>query len=227
MNKLKLFVVLAVLAPSRVEAFFGTELGPLLQLVAGQLTEIERLTETLGAARDQARMLRELNQGVDRAVTQIRNMQTIMERTQGLDPSSVRSLSDLNDLLARANQTKQALEGLMQAKVALADQAIASSALQSDTTYRMGQEMTVAGSQLAVESQSASPGRSSQITAAANSAQMLATGVELQTLAQIVQLQAMTLEFQKSQVEQDLYNSRLRRAAYERQLTQVHKGGVR
>jgi len=211
--------VSVLLLPYSALAFLGTELGPLLQLVSGQITEIEKLSESINATRDQTKTLRELNDGIDQAVTQIRNLQAIIERTQGLDPRSVNSLSDLNDLLDRANQTKQTIDDMMQSKVELADQAIAGSALQSDTAYRMGQEMVVTGSQLSAESQSASPGRANQIAASAGSAQMLATGVELQTLAQLVQLQAMTLDFQKGQVAREIQNDKIRRAAYERQLT--------
>lgn len=218
MRRLALISSVLLFVPFRAQAFLGTELGPLLQLVAGQITEIEKLSESVTVVRDQARTLRELNEGVERAVTQIRNIQTILERAQGVDPSAVKSLSDLNDLLIRAKQTQEAIDDMMRTKVELADQAIASSALQGDTAYRMGQEMVVTGSQLSAESQAASPGRATQIAATANSAQMLASGVELQTLAQLVQLQAMTLEFQKGQVERELQSSRIRRAAYERQL---------
>lgn len=219
MRSVALISVSVFLLPYSALAFLGTELGPLLQLVSGQITEIEKLSESINATRDQTKTLRELNDGIEQAVMQIRNIQAIIERTQGVDPRAVRSLSDLNDLLDRAHQTKQAIDDLMQAKVDLADQAIAGSALQGDTAYRMGQEMVVTGSQLSAESQTASPGRASQIAASANSAQMLATGVELQTLAQLVQLQAMTLDFQKGQVAREIQTEKVRRAAYERQLT--------
>ncbi len=212
-----------IVIPFQAQAFLGTELGPLLQLVSGQITEIEKLSETVNAAQDQTRILRELNDGIDRSMTQLRNIQTIVERVQGVDPSAVRSLSDLNELLVRAHQTKESIEDMMETKVTLADQAIASGALQGDTAYRMGQEMVVTGSQLSAESQTASPGRATQIAACANSAQMLATGVELQTMAQLVQLQAMTLEFHKSQVQLDIQTSRIRRAAYEQQLSAPSK----
>ena len=205
--------------PQNVHAFLGTDLGPLLQLVSGQITEIERLTESVGVAKDQVKTLRDLNSGIDRTVSQIYSIQSIIERAQGVDPFAVRSLSDINDLLSRARYTKEQIEDLMATKVLLADQAITSSALQGDTAYKMGQEMVVTGSQLSAESKTASPGRASQISAASNSAQMLATGVQLQTMSQMVQLQAMSLEFQKSQVEREIQDSRMRRGLYEKQLS--------
>ncbi|MEK6578733.1 MAG: hypothetical protein AABZ55_05855 [Bdellovibrionota bacterium] len=211
---------LVILPPGNAFSFFGTELGPLLQLVSGQITEIEKLSETVGLARDQMTAIKKLNEGIDRALFQIQNIKSIIERAQGLDPSSIRSLSDINDLLSRAKQTKEQVLDMLLAKVSLANVAIATSALQSDTAYKMGQEMVVTGSQLSNESQVASPGRATQITAAADSAQMLASGVELQTLAQMVQLQAMTLEFQKSQIEQDARSAKLRDAVFEGQLSQ-------
>jgi hypothetical protein len=213
-----LVVVTFIFVSQRCLAFFGSEMLPLVQLVSGQITEIERLTENIGVAKDQMTTLKELNQGVDRAVSQIYNLQSIIERAQGLDPTATRSLSDLNDLLSRAQQSKEQLEGLLSVKVQLADEAITSSAMQGDTAYKMGQEMVATGTRFSEESKTASPGRASQITAASNSAQMLATGVQLQTMSQMVQLQAMSLEFQKSQVERDLQESKMRRKLYEKQL---------
>lgn len=212
--------LLILLLTCPAEAFFFAEIAPLLQLVTGQVTEIEKLTETIGISREQTQILRELNEGVDKAVTQIQNLQSLIERAQGLDPTAVKSLSDLNDLLRRANNVKETIDEMTEARLGLAEQAISSSALQGDTAYKMGQEMVVAGSQLAVESQTASPGRANQITAAADSAQMLAQGVELQTLAQMVQLQALTLEFQRNEVARDLESSRQRKSLFEYELSQ-------
>ena len=222
-----LALILFALATSPYPAgasIFGEETVPLIKLVAGQITEIERLSETLELARDQVQLLRDLNDGIDQTVSQIQSIEEIISRTRGLDPSAVRSLSDLNDLLERANQTKRELDELAMAKIAVADQAITASALQSDTSYKMGQEMVGVGSQLAVESRTASPGRAQQISAASGSAQMLAQGVELQTLAQMVQLQALTLEFQKSQVQHDLQNEKARQAVFETALTPTRNG---
>jgi hypothetical protein len=210
-------VALLLLLTTPAGAFIG-EIGPLLQLVSGQVTEIQRLTEQVGIAKDQQQTLLKLNEGINQAVSQIRSMETLIERAQGLDPRSVRSLADLNDLLYRANQVRLQINELLRLRISFANQAIESSALQTDTAYRMGQEMMLVGSSLARESESASPGRAAQITAASNSAQMLAQGVELQTLAQLVQLQALNLEFQKTQIERDLENDRMRKQLYERQL---------
>jgi hypothetical protein len=199
-------------------SIFGEEMVPLMQLVAGQVQELKALTDQIGIARDQQETLIQLNQGINNAVGQIQSIQALMERARGLDPTSVRSLSDLNDLLVRANQVKLQVNELLRLKVSLANEAIGASALQSDTAYRMGQEMTLVGSSLAKESEQASPGRAAQITAASNSAQMLATGVELQTLAQLLQIQAMNLDLQKAQIERDLQNEQARREMYEKQL---------
>jgi hypothetical protein len=207
-----------VLIPKPAHAFFGTELAPLFQLVSGQVSEITKLTEIIGMAKDQAEALRVLNEGISKAVSQIQTLQAIVERTQGLDPTGVKSLADLNNLLTKAQGTQMLIEEMLAIKVGIADQAIERSALQSDTSYKMGQEMVVTGSQLAAESQQASPGRASQITAAASSAQMLSQGVELQTLSQLVELQAMSLDFQKSQVEREIQGDTLRRGQYQRQL---------
>jgi len=219
MRRSRLTILFVVLWSTNAFALFGEELAPLLQLVSGQVTEIERLTQTVGAAKDQVKLLQDLNEGIDRTISQIRSVEQIMQRAKGLDPSSVRSVSDLNDLLARAKQTRKQVDDLMVAKLMIADQAITQSALQSDTSYKMGQEMVGVGSQLAVESQSASPGRASQISAASGSAQMLAQGVQLQTLAQMVQLQALTLEFHKAQLQRELDADRARNAVFETSLS--------
>ena len=91
----------------------------------------------------------------------------------------------------------------MATKVQITDAAIAQSAVQSETSYLMGQEMVATGSVLSDESRTASPGRAAQISAAASSAQMLSQGVALQTLAHIVQLTALSVDLQKSRLEQE------------------------
>ncbi|MCC7441305.1 MAG: hypothetical protein IT285_06720 [Bdellovibrionales bacterium] len=213
-------IAFAVLVTSPAQALLGTELGPLLQLVSGQVTEIEKLAENVGVSREQTDLLHRLNRDVDKTVAQIQTLQTLIERAQGLDPRGIRSLSDLNELLRRAKDVQHLLEELLSLKVEIATQAIARSALQSDTSYLMGQEMVATGSRLAQESETAAPGRANQITAAATSAQMLSEGVQLQTMAQMVELQALLLDFQKTQVERELHAEKARRLSFERALTQ-------
>ncbi|MGE4108223.1 MAG: hypothetical protein AB7F66_13495 [Bacteriovoracia bacterium] len=227
MRGLILLTFLFFQVPS-ASALFGEELAPLFELVAGQIQEIERLTEQLGVAKDQQNLLIQLNSGIEKTVTQIRTLQSILERSQGLDPKEVKSISDLNDLLTRVKDVKSLIDSVIDAKIDLAEQAISKSSLQGDTTYKMGQEMISTGSQLAQESQTASPGRANQINAAASSAQMVSQGVQLQTLAQIVQLQALQLEFQKTELEQRRQLERLRRGNFERELfRQTNRKGVR
>lgn len=211
-------VCLMLLLPIRAYPFFGTEIGPLLQLVSGQIQQIQQLADQVGVAKEQQELLLQLNEGIGQVVDQIQTLQTIVERAKGLDPREVRTLSDLNDLLARAKQTQAMLAEMQAARVNLANQAITQSALQSDTAYRMGQEMVGVGSRLAQESETASPGRAHQITAAASSAQMLSQGVELQTLSQMVQLQALSLEFQKAEAERELQGEQLRRSQFQQGL---------
>lgn len=207
-----------ILVPVNGYSFFGTEIAPLLQLVSGQVQQIKQLADQVGVAKEQQELLIRLNEGIGQVVDQIQTLQTIVERAKGLDPREVKSLSDLNDLLARAKQTQAMLLEMQAARVNLANQAIAQGSLQSDTAYKMGQEMVGVGSRLAVESETASPGRAHQITAAASSAQMLSQGVQLQTLSQLVQLQALSLEFQKAEAEKELQGEQLRRNQFQRGL---------
>jgi hypothetical protein len=195
-------------------ALIGEEMIPLLQLVSGQVRQLEFLTEQLGVAKQQSALLLELNKDIQRVVSQIQSIETIIERTQGLNPQSARSLAELNDLLRRVRITQQDLESITELKGSLAEQALAESALQSETAYRMGQEMVLTGSELARESVYASPGRAAQIAASAQSAQMLSQGVELQTLAQIAQLQALQLDFQKAHAASRTSESDQRKQAF-------------
>src|SRR4051794_12117013 len=96
---------------------FITDIGPLLQLVSGQITEIQKLTEQVGLAKDQQNTLIKLNEGINQTVSQIRSVETLISRAQGLDPRSVRSLSDLNDLLYRANQVRLEINELLRLKI--------------------------------------------------------------------------------------------------------------
>ena len=186
----------------QTQAAFGLEMAPLMKLVAGQVAEIERLTQQVGIAKDNHALLIELNQGIDKTVSQIQSVESILDRAQGMDPRAVRSISELNAYMARTRDAKRAVEELMELRSDAASIAIQQSSLQSETAYLMGQEMMVTGANLSQDSRLASPGRAAQITAASSSAQMLAQGVQLQTLSQIAQLQAMQLELMRSQMEQ-------------------------
>ncbi len=208
-------------------ALLGTELAPLLQLVTGQVEEIQRLSEQVGLAKDQQRTLQELNAGIQRSVSQIQALQTIIERAQGLEPREMQSLADLNDLLANAKGVQVQVDELLETKLNITRQVIEKSTLQSDTTYRMGQEMISTGSVLAKESETASPGRAAQIAAASSSAQMLSQGIELQTLSQMVQIQTMQLELQKTQVERELRSEKIRSEGFRQSLAQSINKGTR
>lgn len=199
-------------------SMFGEENIALGKLVLGQIEEIHQLTEQVGAAKDQVEFLVQLNQGIESAISQIQSIQAIIERAKDLDPTTVRSVADLNELLRRAKDTKARIEDLMVLRSRFAGVAIEQSSLQSDTSYKMGQEMIQVGAQLAEESRDASPGRAEQITAASGSAQMLAQGVQLQTLSHLVQLQAMSLELQRTQIERDAAGSAARTAFFQSQL---------
>src|SRR5690606_36559811 len=117
------------------------------------------------------------------------------------------------------------IDEVIRMRVNLSNLAIAQSALQADTAYKMGQEMVVTGARLAEESKTASPGRAGQSAAAGSSASMLAQGVQLQTLAQLVQLQVMSLEFQKAQAQKEIEASETQRKYLLAALQQDSKKG--
>ena len=185
-------------------ALFGAEMVPLMKLVGWQVVEIEKLAQILHASKDQVDAIRALNEGIKKTVEQIESLEVIIDRAQGVDPTAIRSLSDLNDFLERVQSVKQYVDDMMEIRIKAASIAIAQSAVQSDTSYKMGQEMIGTGTQLARESRGASPGRAAQITAAANSADMVAKGVELQNMSQLVQLQAVSLDLQRAQIEKEM-----------------------
>ncbi len=204
--------------PCRSYALFGEELAPLFQLVGGQVKEIETLANQLGATKEQTKFLGDLNSGIEQTVRQIQAIQDLIERAQGLSPSAIRSIAELNDYLARVNDAKRAVDEVLSIRVQAAGVAIEQSAVQSETAYLMGQEMIATGGDLARESQTASPGRAAQITAASSSAQMLAEGVQLQTIAQMSQIQAMQLDLQRSQLEQGIDERKAGRGAFAQEL---------
>jgi len=221
-----LILILLLLWSARSRAsMFGEESVPLWKLVAGQVAELEHLAQVVNAAKEQRDFIMEINQGVQKATHQIETIQSIIERAKNLDPSSVKNLADLT---ARIEEMKGVLTDaseILELKLALCDQAIGQSAIQSETAYKMGQEMVGTGSTLAEESKDASPGRAQQISAAAASSQMLATGVELQTLAQLTQLQAMSLELQKSQLKRDGNAEQARRSFFMQSLGDHARSG--
>ena len=184
------------------------ELAPLLKMVAGQVVEIEKLAQIAGASKDQTEALKTLNEGVNKTVSQIETIQEIVERAEGLAPSGVKSIRELNEYLERVTEIKEQIDLLLSIRAKAAELAVAQSSLQGDTAYKMGQEMIGTGSALSEESRTASPGRAAQISAASNSAQMMANGVGLQTMAQLLQLQAISLDLQRSVIEKDIQAKR-------------------
>ena len=193
-------------------SIFGEETAVLIGIASNQLTELAKLAEHIGVSKQQRDLLIQLNEGVNQTVEQINSIEKIIERAQGLDPTSMQSLSDINRAITGLRLFSGEIQELLGLKLLLCDEAVESASVQSDTAYKMGQEMEHVGSQLAIQSQSASPGRAQQITASAASAQMLATGVQLQTMAQISQLLAFNLDLQKSQMQRELQLERTRQA---------------
>ncbi len=201
---MKFIIALGLIMSVPCYALFGEEMVPLLKLVGGQVLELEKLTQIAGMAKNQNNAIQTINDGIDRTVDQIETIQAIIERSQGVDPSSVSSIRELNDYLERVQDLKNQVDQIMMIRIKAADLAISQSSIQGDTAYRMGQEMIGTGSVLAQESKTASPGRASQISAASNSAQMMAKGVELQSMSQLIQLQAISLDLQKAQIDKEM-----------------------
>lgn len=220
---MRYFYLALVFVPMPALAFLGSEMVPLLELVAGQVRELELLSQNIGVTKENIQIVRDLNDGIEKTVAQIHAIESIIERSKGLDPTAIRSLSELNDYLNRSESLKRDTDDVMTTRTGIAENAVAQTAIQTDTTYKMGQEMIVTGSQLATESQNASPGRAAQITAASSSAQMMAQGVELQTLAHLAQVQAMLLDLQKSQIDREVQSRREQRKFYESRLVASRK----
>lgn len=152
-NLIILILILGALVPRPCHALFGEELAPLFQLVAGQVKEIETLANQVGATQEQSKFLSDLNAGIDQTVRQIQAIQDLVERAQGLSPSAVRSIAELNDYLHRVNDAKRAVDEILSIRVEAAGLAVEQSSVQSETAYLMGQEMIATGGDLARESQ--------------------------------------------------------------------------
>lgn len=224
MRKLRVLILLVVVPVALTSnpsyaSMFGEETAVLLEVVSNQLAELGKLAESIGIAKDQKDLLMQINEGVQKSTSQIRSLESIIERAQGVDPTSIRGLADINRTLGDMNYLSSEIQELLVVKMFLCDQAIEEAGLQSDTAYKMGQELTKLGTELSSESKLASPGRAQQITASASTAQTLAMGVELQTLAQIAQLMAMSLDLQKSQMERDLKLESTRKSYLKHMLT--------
>ncbi|MBI2712581.1 MAG: hypothetical protein HYX41_07000 [Bdellovibrio sp.] len=206
-------LLLSLLTPTVSKAsMFGEETAVLLEVVANQLTELGKLAENIGVSKEHLQMLYQINDGVQQVTRQIQALQSIVDRAQGVDPTAIRSLADINRSIEDMKAISGDIQELIFVKLLLCNQTIEQAYLQSDTAYKMGQELATTGSQLALESQTASPGRAQQITASASVAQMLASGVQLQTMAQMSQLLAMHLDLQKTEIEKDLKIHSERRA---------------
>lgn len=225
---MNVIMVIIVITPISARAsIFGEENIALLKLVSGQLLELERLANALEIAKENQALLIEINKGIDRVTTQLDAVDTIIQRAQGLDPTSVKRISDITNMIYDLKSMKMSVEELVVVKLLLSEKAIGQSAVQSETAYKMGQEMIGTGSVLASEVKSASPGRAAQISASAQTSNMMSQGVMLQTMAQMTQLQAMNLELQKSQLQREIYTERSRRSFLASELMKSRKGMVR
>ncbi len=199
-------------------SMFGEETGVLIESLSVQIQQLNNLADEVGIGKDQIEILTKINEGVSQTTRQIQALDAIIERAQGVDPTSIKSLSDINKRIDDLKFLSNEIQELVIYKMVLCDEAVEESSIQSQTTYKMGQEMVGVGAQLAQESQTASPGRAQQITASASAAQMLAMGVELQTLSQMSQVLALSLDLQKTQMEKDLKMERMRKAYFKQAL---------
>jgi hypothetical protein len=208
-----IFTLLLLFSYPAEASIFGEENIALMKLVIGQITELEKLSEAIGVAKENRDLLVEINEGINKVTDQLDAIDEIVKRAERLNPTSIRKISDITSLINDAKAVSRDLDSLLSAKLLLADEAILSSGLQSETAYAVGQEMIKSGSRFSGEARIASPGRAAQISAAASSAQMMATGTLLQTMSQLTQLQAIDLEFKKSEMQRINQNERQRRKA--------------
>lgn len=210
--RIPLVILLLFSCPTEA-SIFGEENIALMKLVFGQISELEKLTEAIGVAKENRDLLIEINEGINKVTNQLDAIDEIVRRSARLDPTSIRKISDLTNLINDAKTLSRDADALVSAKLMLTNEAILTSGLQSETAYSVGQEMIKAGSEYSAESRTASPGRAAQISAAASAAQMMATGTLLQTMSQMTQLQAIDLEFKKSEVERTRSSESERRKA--------------
>jgi len=202
-------------------SIFGEETAVLLEVVSNQLTELTKLAENIGISKSQFELLTQVNDGINQSTQQLNSISAIVERAQGVEPESVSDLSRINQRIDDLKSISGDVQELLSLKMSLCDQAVDEAAIQSDTSYKMGQEMVDLGSQLSAESKIASPGRAQQISASASSAQMLAMGVQLQTLSQISQLLALQLDIQKGHIARELRIDTVRRAYFKQVFAKV------
>lgn len=195
------FVILLLFSHPLEASIFGEENIALMKLVFGQISELEKLTEAIGVAKENRDLLIEINQGINKVTDQLNAIDEIVRRSGRLDPTSIRRISDITNLINDAKSLSRDADALVSAKLMLTNEAILTSSIQSETAYSVGHEMIKTGSRYSEESRTASPGRAAQISAAASSAQMMATGTLLQTMSQMTQLQAIDLDFKKSEME--------------------------
>ena len=228
MRSLFISFIFILTASNAKASMFGEENIALLKLVAGQLEEIQQLTEAAGAAKNQVEILRQLNDGINRVTATIQTIEEITKRAKGLDPTSVKRLSDITQLVNEVQELKRQTEEILIVKTQIADEAIMSAGVQSETAYLMGQEMIGTGGTLTEEAATASPGRAAQITASSSANSMLAQGVELQTLSHIAQMQAVQLDLQKSMIVRDAQLETDRQNIYSQSVgTQAGSTGIK
>ena len=155
------FISICLVSQSSQASIFGEETVVLLEVVANQLTELNRLAENVGIAKNQIELLKQINEGVERATYQIQSIQSILDRSQGVDPSSIRSLSDINQAIEDMKSVSSDIQELLVVKLFLCNQAIEEADLQSDTAYKMGQELAQTRSTTCGGVKNCKPGQSS------------------------------------------------------------------
>src|SRR3989344_3796908 len=91
-----LFILSCCVSGNAHASLFGEETLVLMQIVANQLTELKHLAENVGIQKNQIELLYEINEGVQKSTQQITSLQSIIDRSQGVDPTSVKNLSEIN-----------------------------------------------------------------------------------------------------------------------------------
>lgn len=220
MQKLLILVLFMMLPGISKASIFGEETVVLVKMLANQLIELERLAENVGLSRERRDMLEYLNRGVEQATQQIAAIDSVINRAQGLSPGNVKRIADLNSLFERAKSVQAKIGAMEAVKLDVAESAVAQSALQADTSYKMGQELIGLGAELSREAQKASPGRATQITATTTTTQMISQGVLLQSLAQQTEILAILLELARSKRAEAIAREEQNRGFYLRQLAQ-------
>ena len=192
-----LFIVACVSTSAHAD-LFGGDVAVLTQILANSIEQLAHLQKIVGRTEDELKLLRDINRGINDAVTLINAISPIAE------PGIYKDWELVNGALSKLQSIYGTVRNSPEARVQNdADQSAAEAIALNNDIYRYSKQIDDVADQVKAASRTVSPGGAQKMTVQTLGVMLKVLNQTLRTQATGLKLQAQTLAIQNKK-EKDL-----------------------